>query len=234
MLDGGLERVYYVDLDAHHGDGVEYGFADDDRVLTVSVHEAGRWPYTGKVEERAGGLARNLPVPIEFNDSELAYIVDEALMPLGRRFDADAVVIQCGADALADDPMSRLGLSNRALWAAVAELSTLAPRVLVLGWRLQSVVGRALLGRRLGDAQGDRPRCARDTGRGGSPAGADLDPPAGTEPAGTLVHHDSRRAAPRTCARRHPADRRYRHGMTGWHGRTCPDAQMLYIFKALL
>ena len=76
-----------------------------------------------EIEDRAGGLARNLPVPIEFNDSELAYIVDEALMPLGRRFDADAVVIQCGADALADDPMSRLGLSNRALWAAVATRS---------------------------------------------------------------------------------------------------------------
>jgi acetoin utilization protein AcuC len=133
MLDGGVGRVYYVDLDAHHGDGVEYGFADDERVLTVSVHEAGRWPYTGKVEDRAGGLARNLPVPVEFNDSELAYIVDEALMPLGRWFDADAVVIQCGADALADDPMSRLSLSNWALWSAVAKLSTLAPRVLVLG-----------------------------------------------------------------------------------------------------
>ena len=54
-------------------------------------------------------------------------------MPLGRWFAADAVVVQCGADALADDPMSRLCLSNRALWSAVAELSTLAPRVLVLG-----------------------------------------------------------------------------------------------------
>ena len=70
MLDGGVGRVYYVDLDAHHGDGVEYGFADDDRVLTVSVHEAGRWPYTGKVEDRAGGWRATCLFPIEFNDSE--------------------------------------------------------------------------------------------------------------------------------------------------------------------
>jgi acetoin utilization protein AcuC len=133
MLDGGVGRVYYVDLDAHHGDGVEFAFADDDRVLTVSVHEAGRWPHTGKVEDRAGGLARNLPVPVEFNDSEMDYILETALLPLGRGFRPDAVVVQCGADSLAEDPMSRLNLSNGALWAAVSALSRLAPRVLVLG-----------------------------------------------------------------------------------------------------
>jgi acetoin utilization protein AcuC len=122
-----------VDLDAHHGDGVQDAFADDDRVLTVSVHEAGRWPRTGPVEDRAGGLARNLPVPPGFNDCELDYVVEHALVPLGEDFAPDAIVIQSGADALADDPMSRLELSNGALWDAVAQLLPLAPRRLVLG-----------------------------------------------------------------------------------------------------
>ena len=63
FLDQGLERVYYVDVDAHHGDGVEDAFADDARVLTLSVHEARRWPGSGAVHDRAGGAARNLPVP---------------------------------------------------------------------------------------------------------------------------------------------------------------------------
>ena len=63
MLDAGLSRVAYVDLDAHHGDGVELAFTGEPRVCTISIHEAGRWPYTGKLEDRAGGSARNLPVP---------------------------------------------------------------------------------------------------------------------------------------------------------------------------
>jgi acetoin utilization protein AcuC len=133
MLDRGLERILYIDLDAHHGDGVEDAFAEDDRVLTVSVHEAGRWPGTGAAAERRGGMARNLPVPSGFNDSELAFIVEEALLPLGRRFQPEALVLQGGVDGLADDPQSGLMLSNRAYWSAIRALSGLAPRLLVLG-----------------------------------------------------------------------------------------------------
>lgn len=131
--DQGLDRILYVDLDAHHGDGVEDAFADDDRVLTISVHEAGRWPGTGRLADRAGGMARNLPVPAGFHDDELAAIVDAAILPLGRLFRPQALVVQCGADALEDDPQSRLALGNRALWRAVAAVLPLAPRVLVLG-----------------------------------------------------------------------------------------------------
>ncbi len=133
LLDRGLDRICYIDVDAHHGDGVQDAFAGDDRVLTISVHEAGRWPNTGLLEDRAGGLARNLPVPPGFNDSELALILDQALIPLARAFRPQAVVLQCGADALADDPLSRLELSNGALWQVAAGLKDLAPRCLVLG-----------------------------------------------------------------------------------------------------
>ncbi|AWK87034.1 acetoin utilization protein AcuC [Azospirillum thermophilum] len=133
LLDHGVERVLYVDLDAHHGDGVQDAFAEDERVLTVSVHEDGRWPFTGKAEDRAGGMARNLPVPPGFNDSELAFLVEAAILPLGRAFRPQVLVLQTGADALADDPLSRLELSNRALWDAVAALLPLAPQAMVLG-----------------------------------------------------------------------------------------------------
>lgn len=133
MLDGGLGRILYVDLDAHHGDGVQEAFRDDPRVLTVSIHEEGRWPRTGALDDRAGGAARNLPVPEGLNDDELAFLVREAVAPLGRAHAPDAVVVQAGCDALEDDPMSRLSLSNRAIWDAVAALAGLAPRVLVLG-----------------------------------------------------------------------------------------------------
>lgn len=133
LLDEGIERVYYVDLDAHHGDGVEEAFAHDDRVLTLSVHEDGRWPFTGKAEDRAGGMARNLPVPPGFNDTEMAYLLENAILPLGRAFRPQVVVIQTGSDALAEDPLSRLELSNGALWDAVRVLMGLAPRLLVVG-----------------------------------------------------------------------------------------------------
>jgi acetoin utilization protein AcuC len=133
FLDAGIAPVYYVDLDAHHGDGVEDAFRGDARVLTVSVHETGRWPHTGGRGDRGGGNARNLPVPPEFNDSELEAIVEQALVPLGQRLKPAAIVVQCGADGLADDPQSRLELSNRAIWSAVARLVPLAPRALVLG-----------------------------------------------------------------------------------------------------
>ncbi|MSO81614.1 MAG: acetoin utilization protein AcuC [Alphaproteobacteria bacterium] len=133
LLDGGMARLLYIDLDAHHCDGVEAAFHGDPRVLMISTHEERRWPFTGAGTERAGGSARNLPVPRGFNDSELDAIVDEVVVPLGRVFAPDAVVVQSGADALADDPLSRLELSNGALWRAVAAASALAPRVLVVG-----------------------------------------------------------------------------------------------------
>lgn len=133
LLDRGIAPIYYVDVDAHHGDGVQDAFANDDRVLTVSVHEDRRWPFTGDAGDRAGGFARNLPVPAGFNDSEMDFIREAVLLPLGRSLKPAAVVLQCGADAVADDPLSRLALSNGALWRVVRDMMGLAPRLLVLG-----------------------------------------------------------------------------------------------------
>lgn len=133
MLDQGLRRILYVDVDAHHADGVEAAFTDEPRVLVISVHQEDLWPRTGRVEDRAGGSARNLPVPAGLNDSELAYLRDNAILPLVRRFAPEAVIVQCGADALADDPLSAGQLSNGALWDVVQALRGLAPRLLVLG-----------------------------------------------------------------------------------------------------
>jgi acetoin utilization protein AcuC len=133
LLEGGLRRVLYVDLDAHHGDGVQDAFEADQRVFTVSIHEDNRWPHTGPLEDFGGGQARNLPVPRGFNDSELAYLLEAAVLPLLKRFDPEALVITCGADGLAGDPLSKLELSNRALWEAVETLVGHCGRAIVLG-----------------------------------------------------------------------------------------------------
>jgi acetoin utilization protein AcuC len=132
-LDRGLDRILYLDIDAHHGDGVEDAFAGDARVFTVSVHEAGRWPHTGGVQDRAGGHARNLPVPPGCNDSEMDRLRTHAILPLIRHWQPQAIMLQCGADAIEEDPLSKLALSNNAHRAMVAALRGLAPRLIVLG-----------------------------------------------------------------------------------------------------
>ncbi len=65
-LDLGLDNIVYLDIDAHHGDGVEDAFAGDKRVLTISIHEEDRWPYTGRAEDRAGGCGAQLPRAARF------------------------------------------------------------------------------------------------------------------------------------------------------------------------
>lgn len=133
LLERGLARVAYVDLDAHHGDGVEAAFAAERRVRAISLHESGRWPHSGLAAGRGAGGAFNLPVPRGLNDSEFGLLLDEAILPLIAGFDPEAVVITCGADALAGDPLASMNLSNVALWDAVDRLRGMAPATVVLG-----------------------------------------------------------------------------------------------------
>lgn len=129
----GLRRIAYVDIDAHHCDGVEPAFAGDPGALMISVHEERRWPYTGALDDDAGGSAFNLPVPRELNDSEMDAILNGLILPRLQAFAPEAVVLQCGSDALLEDPLSRLALSNNAHWRVVAALREAAPRLVVLG-----------------------------------------------------------------------------------------------------
>ena len=125
-LDAGLQRVVYLDIDAHHGDGVQDAFHADDRVLTVSVHEAGRWPHTGLATDRAAGGARNLPVPEGFNDSEMRWLLHKAILPLIEAHRPQAIFLQCGADGAGGGsagttgpcPTTRIGRWSRqcAIW----------------------------------------------------------------------------------------------------------------------
>ena len=131
--DKGLKKVLYVDLDAHHGDGVQEAFQNDDRVLTISIHETNRWPFTGGLYDRGSGNVRNLPVPKGLNDTEMRVLITEGVIPVGENFEPEALVIQGGSDALLDDPQSQLRLSNLALWEAVEDLTKLSHRILVLG-----------------------------------------------------------------------------------------------------
>jgi acetoin utilization protein AcuC len=129
----GAQRIAYVDIDAHHPDGVEHAFGQDPDTLLISTHEANRWPRTGAISDEGAGQVFNLPVPAGLHDDDMALILNELILPLVTAFRPDAIVLQCGADAVTEDPQSRLCLSNNAHWAVVAALRAIAPRYLVLG-----------------------------------------------------------------------------------------------------
>lgn len=133
LLEAGLERVAYVDLDAHHCDAVQDAFCHDARVRIASIHEAGRWPHTGAFEEDFGGRVLNLPVPRGFNDAELRALMQDVVRPFVAAWRPEAIVVTCGADALRGDPLAAMALGNVALWHAVESLVALAPAAVVLG-----------------------------------------------------------------------------------------------------
>ena len=132
-LDLGLDNIVYLDIDAHHGDGVQDAFHNDPRVLTISIHEAGRWPFSGGAEDRAGGDARNFPVPQGCNDSEMRWLMDHAVLPLIDARRPQAILLQSGADGLEEDPLAKLSLSNNAHIMVTAMMGQRAPRLIVVG-----------------------------------------------------------------------------------------------------
>lgn len=167
LLQARVGRVLYVDLDAHHGDGVQDAFAADPRVHTISVHESGRWPHTGSVDDTGGGRSCNLPVPARLNDDEFDVVLSTLLLPLATSVAPAAIVITCGGDALAGDPLTSMALTNVTLWDAVLRLAACASTVVVLGgggynpWTLTrywtglwgTLSGRAIPDRLTADAQ---------------------------------------------------------------------------------
>jgi len=132
LLDEGVERVAYVDLDAHHGDGVEEVFWDDPRVLTVSVHQSGvtLFPGTGHAADVGGpgapGTAVNVALPRRTDGARWLRAVDAVVPPVLRAFRPDVLVTQHGCDAHGDDPLSDLDVSVGAQAAAAARLHALA------------------------------------------------------------------------------------------------------------
>ncbi len=139
----GVRRVAYVDIDAHHGDGVFYAFAGDPEVCIVDFHEDGRYLYpgTGAAGEtgtgEAAGTKLNLPLPPETGDDMALRRWDEAEEFL-RAARPEFYLLQCGADSLAGDPITHLRLTaafHRHVAARLAALAeeTAGGRLVALG-----------------------------------------------------------------------------------------------------
>lgn len=135
LLDQGATKVAYVDVDVHHGDGVERIFYDDPRVLTISLHESGQFlfPGTGFPADTGGpeaqGSAVNVALPPGTGDSGWLRAFHAVVPPLLRAFAPEVLVTQHGCDSHADDPLAHLMLSVDGQRAAYAELHRLAHEV---------------------------------------------------------------------------------------------------------
>lgn len=129
----GLRRVAYVDIDAHHCDGVQHAFEGDPETLLISTHEENRWPFTGTLDDAGKGNCFNLPVPRGFNDSEMRAVLHSLILPRVTAFRPDAIVLQAGADGVEEDPLARLSLSNNAHREVLRSLLPLSDRFLLLG-----------------------------------------------------------------------------------------------------
>ncbi len=124
-------RVVYIDVDAHHGDGVQDAFFDDDRVLTISVHESGRYlfPGTGFVGEqgqgRGKGYSVNLPLFPYTGDDVYLDAFKQIVPPLVRAFAPDVLVTQLGIDSYHSDPLTHLQLTTMGFVEVIREFAGL-------------------------------------------------------------------------------------------------------------
>jgi acetoin utilization protein AcuC len=139
----GLRRIAYVDIDAHHGDGVYYAFESDPDLLFADIHEDGRYLYpgTGSAHETGTGPAQgtklNLPVPAGATDDDF-YRAWSRVEDYLRETKPEFILLQCGADSLLGDPITHLSFSEEAHAYAAASVCRIADelghgRVLAMG-----------------------------------------------------------------------------------------------------
>jgi acetoin utilization protein AcuC len=132
-------RVAYIDIDAHHGDGVQAAFYDTDRVLTISLHETGRtlFPGTGFERETGEGAGKgysvNVPLPPEAGDELFVRAFSSVVPVLVEQFRPDVIVSQLGVDTFRSDPLAHLNVTTEGFCAMVSMIKALAPKWVALG-----------------------------------------------------------------------------------------------------
>lgn len=133
------KRVAYLDLDAHHGDGVQEAFYDSDQVLTISLHESGIYffPGTGFEDETGSGAGNgytvNLPLLAHTDDPLYMRAFDEVVYPLLAAFNPDIIVAQIGADTFRTDPLTRLEITTHSYAYIMRKLQALKIPWVALG-----------------------------------------------------------------------------------------------------
>ncbi|MGO8836636.1 MAG: acetoin utilization protein AcuC [Limisphaerales bacterium] len=138
-LAGAGKRVLYLDVDAHHGDGVQAAFYQRRDVMTISMHETGRtlFPWGGFENETGEGPGRgynvNVPLPPETYDEAFLSAFDGVVMPLVEFFRPEVIVLELGLDTLAGDPLTHLRLTNNTVVEVLERLLRFGCPMLVAG-----------------------------------------------------------------------------------------------------
>lgn len=114
LQENGFQKVMIVDWDAHHGNGTESIFYHDSSVLYTSIHQYPLYPWTGKLTDTGSGRGKgytvNVPVPPGTGHNTYMEIFDEVIIPIGKKFRPNALIISAGQDSHRDDPLSNLKL----------------------------------------------------------------------------------------------------------------------------
>lgn len=132
-------RVLYIDIDIHHGDGVEYAFYHSNRVMTVSFHKYNGdfFPGTGKIEDNGIGLGKhfalNVPLQDGIDDDSYVRLFKEIMGPVINKFRPSSIVLQCGADSLGCDRLGAFNISINAHGECVSFIKSFNLPLLVLG-----------------------------------------------------------------------------------------------------
>lgn len=133
------KRVAYIDIDAHHGDGVQWAFYKTDQVLNISLHQTGYslFPGTGfeyEIGEGKGeGYSVNIPLPPHTDDENYIWVFKEIVPPLVKGFNPDVVVTQLGVDTFYNDPLANLNLSIHGFERVVRIIKEISPKWVALG-----------------------------------------------------------------------------------------------------
>jgi acetoin utilization deacetylase AcuC-like enzyme len=152
----GLDRILILDWDVHHGNGTQHSFEDDPSVLYLSTHQFPYYPGTGAASEnghgRGSGYTLNVPMPAGCGDAEYIGVFQRILVPAAQQFRPDFVLVSCGFDAHADDPLADMQLTGDGFAAMSAIVRQLAEEL--CGGRLAFLLegGYALSGVREGTA----------------------------------------------------------------------------------
>ena len=127
-LERGINRVAIVDYDAHHGNGTQAAFIDDERVAYCSTHQWGIYPGTGWYEEAPNAKKRivNVPLPAGSGDKTYERIANEIFAPFIQSFKPELILVSAGFDAHWNDPITSLGLSTAGFFILSKKLVDLA------------------------------------------------------------------------------------------------------------
>ncbi|MCX8021622.1 MAG: acetoin utilization protein AcuC [Syntrophorhabdaceae bacterium] len=132
-------RVACIDIDAHHGNGVQDAFYDTDKVLTISLHESGETLYPGGGFETELGKGKgegynvNIPLLNDTDDDVYVYAFDSIVPPLIERYKPDFVVAVIGSDTHKDDPLTHMKLTTNGYKKVIATINDISPKILALG-----------------------------------------------------------------------------------------------------